>query len=384
MANKVHLENLKMGVEHWNAWRAENSIEPDLSGENLTRINLSGANLAKADFSKCNLSKANFSSAILNDSFFLLANLYAANLRNTNLNNARFVNAELYESDLSGAQLIEADLSNANLTGANLTGANLSNADLSEAKLTNTNLSDTNLNGSNLSLAICVETNLNNSNIEGSRIYGVSAWNMQIEGLKQKNLIITRFSEPAITLDNIEVAQFIYLILNNKKIRDVIGTIAKKGVLILGRFTPERKKILDIIRDKLRENDFLPIMFDFEKVDSRDFTETIKILAGMSRFVIADITNPKSTPMELQATVPDYQIPFLPIIQFGEDPFSMFIDLQKKYSWVLPTMRYSSEEGLLKGFKKNILEKALEADKKLFDAKQSPPPPIQDIEDIEE
>jgi hypothetical protein len=30
------------------------------------------------------------------------------------------------------------------------------------------------------------------------------------------------------------------------------------------------------------------------------------ILAGLSCFVIADITNPRSAPLELQATVPNY------------------------------------------------------------------------------
>jgi hypothetical protein len=39
-------------------------------------------------------------------------------------------------------------------------------------------------------------------------------------------------------------------------------------------------------------------------------------LAGY--FVIADVTNPKSSPLELQAVVPDYQIPFVPIIQEPE------------------------------------------------------------------
>jgi hypothetical protein len=33
-------------------------------------------------------------------------------------------------------------------------------------------------------------------------------------------LIITRADEPAISVDNIEVAQFIYLLLHNKKIRE--------------------------------------------------------------------------------------------------------------------------------------------------------------------
>lgn len=45
---------------------------------------------------------------------------------------------------------------------------------------------------------------------------------------EQKDLIITPSDETEITVDNIEVAQFIYLLLYNEKIRDMIGTVAKK------------------------------------------------------------------------------------------------------------------------------------------------------------
>jgi hypothetical protein len=38
-------------------------------------------------------------------------------------------------------------------------------------------------------------------------------------------LIITKKGEPTITVDNIEVAQFIYLMLNNEKVRDVIDSM---------------------------------------------------------------------------------------------------------------------------------------------------------------
>jgi|SRR6516164_1470290 len=47
-------------------------------------------------------------------------------------------------------------------------------------------------------------------------------------------------------------------------------------------------------------------------------------LASLSKFVIVDIANPRSAPLELQATVPDYLVPFSPILQQGEQPFSMF------------------------------------------------------------
>ena len=60
-------------------------------------------------------------------------------------------------------------------------------------------------------------------------------------------------------------------------------------------------------------------------------------LAGMSCFIIADITKPKSSPLELQLAVPNYMVPFVPIIQQGEKPFAMFCDLHNKYKqWVLP------------------------------------------------
>ena len=46
----------------------------------------------------------------------------------------------------------------------------------------------------------------------------------------------------------------------------------------LGRFTPERKTVLDALRDELRQRNYLPIVFDFEKPASRDLTETISTL----------------------------------------------------------------------------------------------------------
>jgi hypothetical protein len=106
-------------------------------------------------------------------------------------------------------------------------------------------------------------------------------------------------------------------------------------------------------------------MFDFERPDERDFTETIRILAGMSRFIIADITNPKSSPLELQATVPDYMIPLVPIIQEDEEPFPMFVDLKNKYPWVLDVLRYDSPENLVAVMEKAIVNPALQCAEEL-------------------
>lgn len=76
-------------------------------------------------------------------------------------------------------------------------------------------------------------------------------------------------------------------------------------MLILGRFT-ERTPVLDGLRTRLRELGFAPIVFDFERPTSKDLTETVQILAGLSAFIIADLTAPRSAPHEAQAVIPAY------------------------------------------------------------------------------
>src|SRR5205807_7868480 len=91
--------------------------------------------------------------------------------------------------------------------------------------------------------------NLLNADLTGCRVHGVSAWGLKLEGVKQQNLVITRDDESTVTVDNIEVAQFVYLLLHNEKIRDVIDTIGKKGVLLLGRFTEGRMVVLERLQE---------------------------------------------------------------------------------------------------------------------------------------
>lgn len=152
-------------------------------------------------------------------------------------------------------------------------------------------------------------------------------------------------------------------------------------MLILGRFTEERKAVLDAIRNELRKLGFAPMMFDFDKPTDKDFTETIMTLAGMSRFIIADITNPKSSPLELQAAVPNYMVPFVPIIQEGEKPFSMFKDLYGKYDWVLQPLEYDTTDNLIEKLEKGIINRSLEKHKELVVRKATEMPTVK-LEDL--
>jgi hypothetical protein len=160
-----------------------------------------------------------------------------------------------------------------------------------------------------------------------------------------------------ITVDNIKVAQFVYLLLNNEDVRHVIDTITSKAVLILGRFTPKRKIILDRLREELRTRHCVPILFDFEKPKSRDTIETIRTLAGMSKFIIADLTDAKSVVQEMQAIVPDF--PSVPvrfiIIKSQEEP-GMF-DHIRRYPWVLKgAFAYKNAKEAIESIDDKILE----------------------------
>jgi hypothetical protein len=87
-----------------------------------------------------------------------------------------------------------------------------------------------------------VGTDFSGADLTGCRIYGVSAWHLKLEKTNQQDLVITRADEPTITIDNIEVAQFIYLMLNNQKVRDVIDTITSKWELrATRRFGPSKR-----------------------------------------------------------------------------------------------------------------------------------------------
>jgi uncharacterized protein YjbI with pentapeptide repeats len=380
MANDEHVALLKQGVDAWNAWRDENpGVRPDLSEANLqgvnltgsdltqrkvteqkvTEANLQGANLTGADLTEANLIAANLKGADLIEAKLQRANLIEANLREADLTEANLQGADLIEAKLQRANLTEANLQGADLMRAHLTRANLTRADLKRAQLGGATLIQARLNradleGANLQFAALVEADLTDADLTGCRVYGVSAWRLKLEGTKQQNLVITDVNfirdvyEPEITVDNIEVAQFIYLMLNNEKVRDVIDTVTSKVVLILGRFTAERKAVLDALREELRKRNYLPILFDFEVPARRNITETITLLARMARFIIADLTDPSSIPQELQAIIPSVRVPVQPLLLEGSSLYSMFKDFDPRdFHWVLPEYRYTEPKQLL-------------------------------------
>jgi uncharacterized protein YjbI with pentapeptide repeats len=398
MVDNGQVNILFKGFHYWNVWRKRhprvrpNLVEADLSNRVLTNFNLSQSNLQHSNLSKAflrranlircdlrgaNLNRAELSGATLVKANLIQANLNRCNLSNTDLSGAKLMDADLIgaflqEANLSGADLSQAKLSKARLTGANLTRARFSNADIKNANLTRTNLrrtdfTDADLTEVDFTRADFVEVNLTRAKLNGSRIYGISAWDIHLEDTEQSNLIITPHGHPDITLDNLKIAQLVYLLIDNPEIREVIDTISSKVVLVLGRFTPLRKAVLEIIRQELRRRNYIPVIFDFDGPLSRDVTETVATLAHISRFIIADITEARSIPQELMAIVPHLpSVPVQPLLESSYSEYGMFEHF-RNYPWVLSTFNYADPDDVIANINDKII---LPAEVKLAEHKR--------------
>jgi len=305
-------------VETWNEWRKSTpTLRPDLRGANLAAANLWNARLDNTD------------------------------LRGANLDMAQLNYADLRDSNLGFSRLVAANLTMVRAEGASLRGANLSHAVLNGAQLQGADLT-------------------------GARVAGTSAWGVGIDDrTRQLDLVVDAWVDPLervvvdtgaaleniiVHCDHIEAAHLLYLVSTRGKFKTIVDAMTARVVLLLGNFGSHRKKVLNAVRHKLAEFGYAPVVFDFTAPVDRDLIETIALIAGLSRFVIADLTRPKSTPLESLLIAPQLMVPFASIIYHRERPFSMFRSLQAKYDWVLPTWSYRNQAHLIQRLKTEIVD----------------------------
>lgn len=313
----------------------------DFSGSKMKQTTLLRANIRDSIFcstqlDNVTLTKAHFERSLFRDAKIFnselgLVKLNDSEIKSTIIINCKFTTGMLYGSNFDDCKINDSDFSNTLFSGSRITNSEINNSTFIRVDFRHTQLN---------------ANTFTNSDLSKSKIFGVSAWKLNLVNTKQEDLRISDTNEPKITIDNIEVAQFIYLLIKNEKLRTVIDTITSKVVLILGRFTPERMAILNLIRDELRNKNYLPILFDFENSPNRDITETVTTLALLSKFVVADITDPKSIPQELSQIIPHMtSLPIQPIILKGYSQYGMFEHFQR-YPWVMDIIEYEDEAHL--------------------------------------
>ena len=374
-----YLAILAGGVEGWNAWRdAHPAHVPDLSEASLRDRDLTSVNLTDADLRKADLTGATLAGASLSHANLAHATLSHADLTKADLSHAFLEHADLSRSNFEGAyaeeinaawahfgeaKLDRAVLRHAHFYNCGMRGASFRHADLTGANLRWTNLRETVFTGATLREAklggaVLIDTDLQNADLTGSYVHGLSAWDVNLSGAIQRDLVITNEEQAAVTVDDLEVAHFMYILLTHQRLRHVIDTITSKVVLILGRFTPERKIILDALRQALRDRNYTPILFDFERPSNRDLTETVSTLAHLARFIIADLTDARSIPQELHAIVPHLpSVAVQPVLLASQHEYGMFEHF-RRFPSVLEPYLYQDQQQLLATLDSDVIDPA--------------------------
>jgi len=311
----------------------ERDSGPALKGDCVflpRRVDLRNADIGLCCLGRVNLRAARLDGVDLQGSMFKAADFKGASLRMAKLAHCRFLDADLREVDLRGADLEGACLDGARLEKALFDASTiLAGASFQKAHLAGAALTGADFRGVDLRLANLVGADLRGTRMSGARVYGCSAWDLQLDEAPdrvselQANLSIDPGGAELPAVDSLEMAQFISLLLTNPRLRTMLDTVTSRGVLLLGRFTPERKTVLDAARKRLRELGLYPILFDFAPPENRDTRETIKTLAGLCEFVLADVTDASSVPLELEALVTDFVIPFIIVKADGRGDFAM-------------------------------------------------------------
>jgi hypothetical protein len=94
--------------------------------------------------------------------------------------------------------------------------------------------------------------------------------------------------------------------------------------------------------------------------------ETIRVLAGLCRFVIADITEPRSVPHELATIIASYMIPIVPLLQQGHTGYAVLDEERPGKPWILYEVVYTLDEGVVRGLDSMVIAPALAAESQIL------------------
>jgi uncharacterized protein YjbI with pentapeptide repeats len=332
----------------------------DLRDADLTDADLTGADLTRANLAWATLSGARLTGAKLNDAFLNGAFLSETDFTDAKLERAELPEAQFYATVFHGALLNYANLSGVRLQKVDFTGATLCHTNLTNTEFITTKLCRANLHRSNLERTRFIDVDIQGAIIREARVYGIAVWDLRnAQSAVQHDLLVTPAGEREVRVDDLEMAQFVYMLLRNEKIRNVIDVMTTKAVLIIGRFTPRRKNVLDSIKEALRDEGYLPILFDFIGSPRRKVRETIQILAGLACFVIADLTSAKGVISELELIVKAFpSLPVQPVLHASSTIGFLLEELREDHPWLQPEFSYQSGADLLLNLKEQVIRPA--------------------------
>ena len=381
MNYEEHHELLKECIEakspdEWNETFRPRHLSPILKGITIRDVKLEGFKFSGTVFQNAKIINVTFKSCKFSHSDFDIANIQNCKFIDSPIQNSTFRSATIEKVDFETssnksipriqkclfqlATIRETSFKNALCSGSNFSCKRMEHVSFQSATMKDcifagVSMSYVDFTDADISGAIFKICDIRSSKFVSCIIVGTLFWDCTRLISKydnvQENLILKE--SPIISLNRIETAQFMSMI-EQERVDEIITEVTSKAVLILGRFSDPHKTILDALRIRLKELNWVPVIFDFEMTDTRDVTETITLLARLSKFIIADLTDAKSAQQEVAAIAPHIAVPIVPIIKGEEDVFSMFRDYWK-YEWVLEEFRYDDLDHLLSNLQDQII-----------------------------
>ncbi|HEV7243250.1 MAG TPA: pentapeptide repeat-containing protein [Thermoanaerobaculia bacterium] len=341
--SRAHLERLLDALEQetpgrWNTWRKDHpALRPDLRG-----VNLSGAHLGDISLEDAILARAT-----LDGIQWWQARLARADLRGASLDLANLSYADLRGAHLERSRLVATNLTMARAERAHFRGANLSHAVLNGVRLHGADLRDATVTGTS-SVGIEVDAATRQDDLK------VHQWVDPLEDVSDD--AESAIQTMTVRVRHLQAVPLIHLLQDQRQLAMIMDAMIDRVVLILGNFGARRKAVLKALQFEIARHGLAPVIFDFPPPEHRDLIETVALIAGFSRFVIADLTRARSTPLESLLIAQQVMLPFASVIHEKEEPFSMFATLRSKYDWLLPTRTYRDERHLVRMVKPIIDE----------------------------
>ena len=333
-------EVILKGAAAWNKWQEENKFPPHFARPSWYEcrdergMQIKGRN--ELDFSGIHLTNAS---------------VHLAFAEGLNMRNAEVVGCHFEEGDFS-----RADFSNTTFVNTKFNKTILTDAVFEGATFINCNLNRVNL----------VNADFRLKEIRETVVYGISAWDLKTDpAMKQSRLVIEKSYELysdliasgkiPMMVDDIEMAQFVYYLSSHKNMRNMINILNSKGVLLLGKFKDGGLERLYSLMDWFKARNYTPMLFDFERPNSLDYTETVITMAGLAKFIVADLSG-GSVPQELYATLSSFQ---KPVIVYSDQPaYSMFKDIKRKNRFSFEIV-FSDEKDLYAKMEHSVKEAEL-------------------------
>jgi len=103
--------------------------------------------------------------------------------------------------------------------------------------------------------------------------------------------------------------------------------------LILGQFQHGGMEVLQAVSKHLQgsKSKYMPVIFNFDRPHQLDLMETVKILGGLSNFIVADLSGP-SVSGELFEILRNFKKPMIPFLKKNEKPFGNYYSLPNQYT----------------------------------------------------